>query len=103
MASPRHRVNSFLTLFLRRKNKLVDGVVFIVCCYETDLLHYRNFVVTLWIFYYIIGKFWSYIIGAYFVTSSADFVTLSVVTLSVNLGLHYRLMLHYKALLHYRA
>ena len=53
-------------------------MVFIACCYETDLLHYRNFVVTLWIVYYIIGKFRSYIIGAYFVTSSGDFVTLSV-------------------------
>ncbi len=78
-------------------------MVFIVCCYETDLLHYRIFFVILRIVYYIIGKFRSYIIGANFVTSSGDFVTLSVVTLSVNLELHYWLMLHFRALLHYRA
>ncbi len=77
-------------------------MVFIVCWFERYLLHYRNFDVKLWIVYYIIGKIRSYIIGAYFVTSSGDFVTLSVVTLSVNLGLHYRLMLHYRPLLHYR-
>ncbi len=71
--------------------------------YETDLLNYRNFVVTLWIVYYIISKFRSYIIEAYFVTSSGDFVTLSVVTFLVNLELHYQLMLHYRVLLHYRA
>ena len=55
-----------------------------------------NFVVILWIVYYVIGKFRSYIIGAYFVASSGDFVTLSVssyiigkfgVTLSVDVTL----------------
>ena len=59
--------------------------------------------VTLSVVYYIIGEFLSYIIGTYFVTLSGNFAALLVVTLSVNLELHYRLMLHYRALLHYRA
>ncbi len=52
--------------------------------------------------YYIIGEFLSYIIGAYFITLSSNFAAL-LVTLSVNLEIHYRLMLYYRALLHYRA
>ena len=57
----------------------------------TDLLHYRHFCC------YIIDKFRSYIIGAYFVTLSGDFVTLSVscyiigkfgVTVSVDVTLY---------------
>ena len=61
----------------------------------TALLHYRHFCCYI-IGCYIIGKFRSYIIGAYFVTLSGDFVTLSVsyyiigkfgVTLSVDVTL----------------
>ncbi len=62
----------------------------------TDLSHYRHFCYYI-IDCYIIGKFRSYIIGAYFVTLSGDFVTLSVscyiickfgVTVSVDATLH---------------
>ncbi len=72
--------------------------------FVTALLHYRHICCYI-IGCYVIGKFRSNIIGAYSVTLSGDFVTLSVlvITLMVNLELHYRLMLHYRALLHYRA
>ncbi len=62
----------------------------------TDLLHYRHFCCYI-IDCYIIGKFRSYIIGAYFVTLSGDFDTLSVscyiigkfrVTVSVDVSIY---------------
>ncbi len=62
----------------------------------TDLLHYRHFCCYI-SDCYVIGKFRSYTIGAYFVTLSGDFVTLSVscyiigkfgVTVSVDVTLH---------------
>ena len=64
------------------------------------LVHYRYFCCYT-IGCYIIGKFRIYIIGAYSITLPGDYQL--VVTLSVNLELHYQLTLHYWALLHYRA